>query len=98
MERVEWNAAARICGQTDVALNGPGWGNAQSRQLRPGEKIAKAGIAIDEILYSPLSRAAETARHISEVTGVPMRMEPRLVEQNFGQMGRNFAKKCCGLL
>ncbi|MCH5213510.1 MAG: histidine phosphatase family protein, partial [Oscillospiraceae bacterium] len=32
-----------------------------------------------------LVRAAETARHISEITGVPMRMEPRLKEQNFGR-------------
>ena len=30
-------------------------------------------------------RAAETARHISEVTGIPARMEPRLIEQDFGK-------------
>ncbi len=30
-------------------------------------------------------RASETARHISEVTGIPMRIEPRLIEQNFGR-------------
>ena len=39
----------------------------------------------DEILYSPLVRAAETARHISEITKIPRRMEPRLREQNFGK-------------
>ena len=50
-----------------------------------GKEIEKQGIQIDEILYSPLIRAAETARHISEVTGIPMRMEPRLKEQNFGR-------------
>ena len=43
------------------------------------------GIRADEILYSPLVRAAETARHISEITGIPARMEPRLKEQNFGK-------------
>jgi probable phosphoglycerate mutase len=39
----------------------------------------------DEILYSPLIRAADTAKHISEITGIPARMEPRLVEQSFGK-------------
>ena len=39
----------------------------------------------DEILYSPLMRAADTAKHISEVTGIPAREELRLKEQNFGK-------------
>ena len=43
------------------------------------------GIQADEILYSPLVRAADTAKHISELTGIPCRMEPRLIEQNFGK-------------
>lgn len=30
-------------------------------------------------------RAKETARHISEMTGIPMEIEPRLIEQNFGK-------------
>ena len=50
-----------------------------------GQEILKQRLQIDEILYSPLVRAAETARHISEVTGIPMREEPRLKEQNFGK-------------
>ena len=52
-------------------------------------------------MYSPLSRAADTARHISEITGIPARSEQRLIEQNFGRFestprdGREFyeAKK-----
>ena len=36
-------------------------------------KIKEEGVKIDEILYSPLVRAKETARHISEMTGIPMR-------------------------
>ena len=42
------------------------------------------GIKADEILYSPLLRAADTAKHISEMTGIQAQMEPRLIEQNFG--------------
>ena len=41
------------------------------------------GIQADEILYSPLVRAADTARHITEITGIPARVEPRLIDQNF---------------
>ena len=42
-------------------------------------------IKIDEILYSPLIRAAKTAEYIAEVTKIPMREEVRLKEQNFGK-------------
>ena len=54
-----------------------------NRRTRP-KKIVEAGIKADEILYSPLLRAADTAKHISEMTGIPAHMEPRLIEQNFG--------------
>ena len=53
--------------------------------IETGKKILEEGIHADEILYSPLIRASETARHISEITGIPMCMEPRLKEQNFGK-------------
>ncbi len=43
------------------------------------------GIKADEILYSPLVRAKDTAIHISEITGIPAREEIRLKEQNFGK-------------
>lgn len=76
-----WNVENKICGATDIELTE--LGHHQAMEL--GKYIKKQGIVIDEILYSPLSRAAETARHISEVTGVPMREEVRLKEQNFGK-------------
>ena len=76
-----WNVENKICGATDIELTK--LGHQQAMEL--GQYIKKQGIAIDEILYSPLSRAAETARHISEVTGVFMREENRLKEQNFGK-------------
>ena len=66
--------------------------------IMTGKKIVEEGILADEILYSPLVRASETARHISEITGIPARMEPRLKEQNFGKYestprdGKEFAK------
>jgi probable phosphoglycerate mutase len=76
-----WNVENKICGATDIALTE--LGHQQAEEL--GRKILAEGIQIDEILASPLVRAAETARHVSEVTGIPMRIEERLREQNFGR-------------
>ncbi len=76
-----WNVENKICGATDIALTELG----HEQAVAAGKMIRETGYKIDEILYSPLIRAAETARHISEETGIPMRMEPRLKEQNFGR-------------
>ena len=76
-----WNVENKICGATDIALTDLG----HQQAIETGKKILEEGIQTDEILYSPLVRAAETARHISEVTGIPARMEPRLIEQDFGK-------------
>lgn len=76
-----WNVENKICGATDIALTGKG----HEQAIETGKRILEEGIKADEILYSPLVRAAETARHISEITGIPARVEPRLKEQNFGK-------------
>ncbi len=76
-----WNVENKICGATDIALTEKG--HEQAGEL--GRKIKEEEIRIDEIICSPLMRAADTARHISEITGIPMRVEPRLIEQNFGK-------------
>ncbi len=96
-----WNVENKICGATDIALTDLG----HEQAIETGKNILKEGIHADEILYSPLIRAAETARHISEMTGIPARMEPRLTEQNFGiwestaRDGKEFKKAkenfCC---
>ena len=76
-----WNVENKICGATDIELTELG----HRQAAETGKRILEEGIRADEILYSPLIRAAETARHISEITGIPMREEPRLKEQNFGK-------------
>ena len=76
-----WNVENKICGMTDIELTK--LGHRQAEEL--GVFIRNNDIHIDEILYSPLIRAAETARHISEVTGIQRREEVRLIEQNFGK-------------
>lgn len=75
-----WNVENKICGATDIPLTQ--LGHQQARAL--GERLLAEQCPIDRILYSPLIRAAETARHIAEVTGIPTQPEPRLTEQNFG--------------
>lgn len=76
----EWNVADKICGRTDIPLTKRG----HEQAVETGKKIVAEGIKADDILYSPLLRAADTAKHISVMTGIPAQMEPRLIEQNFG--------------
>ncbi len=76
-----WNVENKICGATDIALTDLG----HTQAIETGKAIIEAGIVFDEIISSPLIRASETARHISEMTGVPMRLDERLTEQNFGK-------------
>ena len=89
-----WNVENKICGATDIALTELG----HNQAIETGNRILEEGIQADEILYSPLIRAADTARHISEITGIPAREEPRLKEQHFGKWegtprdGEDFAK------
>lgn len=71
----------KICGATDIELTAKG----HNQAVETGKKILEARIRADEILTSPLIRASETARHISEITGIPVRVEPKLIEQNFGR-------------
>lgn len=76
-----WNVENKICGMTDGPLTEKG--RAQAAQL--GEAVKNSGIVLDEILYSPLSRAADTALAVAAATGLPARVEPRLREQCFGR-------------
>ncbi len=76
-----WNVENKICGATDIELTQLG----HQQAIDTGKLILEENIKADEILYSPLVRAKETALHISEITGIPAREEPRLKEQNFGK-------------
>lgn len=76
-----WNSENKICGNTDSELTEKG----HSQAIEAGRLMLREKIKADEILHSPLIRAAETARHISEITGIPRRCDERLREQNFGK-------------
>lgn len=76
-----WNVENKICGSTDVPLTDKGCEQA----IETGKAIMNLNIKADMILYSPLMRAAKTAKLISEMSGIPAREEKRLTEQNFGK-------------
>ena len=69
-----WNVENKICGSTDIALTPLG----HEQAIAAGKLILERQYPIDAILYSPLMRAADTAKHIAEVTGLPAFAEPRL--------------------
>ena len=76
-----WNSENRICGTTDIELTPLG----HEQAIQAGKDILSSGIRFDEIISSPLKRARDTAGHIAEITGKPVRIDGRLTEQNFGK-------------
>ncbi len=80
-----WNVENKICGATDSPLTELGREQARETGRILRQRLETGEIRIDQILSSPLSRALDTAREISAVTGLPLRAEPRLIEQNFGR-------------
>ncbi len=76
----EWNAARRIQGQIDVALDEAGRQQAQAvAEYLMGEAIAA-------IFSSPLQRAEATAQAIAAQTGLMVQLDARLMEYHFGVM------------
>ena len=67
-----------ICGRSDVPLTEVGQ---QQAKLLAESALDKG---IDVILCSPLLRARQTAQAVSDAIGVPIRIDERLVEFDFG--------------
>ncbi len=79
--QTDWNLENKICGITDRPLTELGYAQAEET----AKYILEQGFCFDCILSSPLVRAAETARIISQKTGVPVIYDARLTEQDFGK-------------
>ena len=73
-----WNVEDLICGRTDVPLTEVG----QQQALRLAESALDKGI--DVILCSPMLRARQTAQAVSDAIGVPIQIDERLIELDFG--------------
>ena len=76
--QTEWNATDRIQGHADVGLDDIG-----RAQAAAAAKHIAAGHP-DVIVSSDLRRAADTAGALAAVTGLTVRLDPRLREQYFG--------------
>lgn len=74
----DWNAENRICGRTDLPLNGNG--------LEQAEALAEnaLGRGIEVIVSSPMLRARQTAAAVGEALGLPVEIDGRLIEQDYG--------------
>lgn len=73
-----WNAENNICGRTDIPLNENGVKQAQRLAERLKDK------KIDLIISSPLSRARATSEEIAKVCKVPIIIDERIIEQDYG--------------
>ncbi|MFM6980968.1 MAG: histidine phosphatase family protein [Micrococcales bacterium] len=78
--QTDWNIDFRLQGISDIPLNATG--------IQQAENVARelAAEDWDLILASPLSRAIDTAKAVSEsFGGFALRVEPLLIERSFGE-------------
>ena len=73
-----WNAQNKVCGITDIDLTEKGIKHAEALAAVVAEKN------IDIILSSPLKRAMATSKIVSEKCSIPLKIDQRLIEQNYG--------------
>jgi broad specificity phosphatase PhoE len=79
--RTEWNAAGRFQGQLDPPLDDKG-----RRQAAQAAPYVAVGLAPEDtvVVSSDLVRASETARALTAVLGVQIRLDERLREHGMG--------------
>jgi glucosyl-3-phosphoglycerate phosphatase len=83
----DWNAVDRVQGQSDAPLNERG-----RRQAASAAPLL-AALRPAAIVSSDLSRAADTAAALAALTGLPVRLDPRLREREYGQwQGRTMSE------
>lgn len=75
---VQWNRENKVCGRTDQELTEKGLEQAHKLALSLKNKH------IDLIISSPLKRAYQTGLAVSEMYGIPIITDDRLIEQNYG--------------
>ena len=75
----EWHAENRFAGRTDIDLTAKG--------MAQGERLAlwAAGAELTSVWSSPLRRARMTAEAAARTSGLPLGIDERLVELDFGR-------------
>ncbi|MFS0974147.1 histidine phosphatase family protein [Enterococcus avium] len=76
----DWNKKGIISGRSDIALSKIGYHQATLL----AEEVANLDAPITRIIHSPLNLAEETARIVSEANHLPMSVDERLIELDYG--------------
>lgn len=76
--QTQWNLQNKVCGRTDQLLTEEGQRQAEALADRLKD------FPIDVILVSPLLRARQTAGAVAERRGIPVVVDSRLIEQDYG--------------
>lgn len=76
--QTQWNLEDKVCGRTDLPLTEIGF--EQAKLLAEKTKA----LPIDVILVSPMLRARQTAAPTAEMLGLPLIIDDRLIEQDYG--------------
>ncbi len=80
--RTEWNATGRFQGQLDPPLDAEG--RAQAARTAPHLVAGGLAGASTVVVSSDLVRAVDTARALTALLGVPLRLDERLREHGLG--------------
>ncbi len=75
----DWHSEGKVLGHRDISLNDEGMGQARSAA------DALAGVAIAEVISSPLVRAVQTAEAIGKQFGIEVARDPRLIDFRAGK-------------
>lgn len=78
--QTQWNVEKLVSSRTDIPLTALGYQQAK----RLAKEVAETQSHITKILYSPLTRAKETARIVAEYNHLTAKVDERLSEVNFG--------------
>ena len=76
----QWNSEGRFQGQIDIPLNDIGI----SQALATARASLRLGLTA--LYSSPLKRTIQVAQHISSITGIPINLDPGLMELNLGSL------------
>jgi broad specificity phosphatase PhoE len=80
--RTEANARGLLLGRADPVLDEVG----RDQARRAAEALAGAGADVVRIVTSPLARCRETAALAGEVLGLPVAVDERWVEMDYGEL------------
>ena len=89
--QTDYNINGLFQGRKDIPLNSVG--------IKQAEETAQKfkNIPVDIILVSPLTRAKENAKYISNITGIKPVIEKDLIERNFGDMEGKPNREDCNI-